>query len=223
MTWKSLQFAGVAAVCLACVAPPRPLPCAQEPNAPASEIYAPPTFEQTRFKDGSYEYADRETGVSFRLGREWGLGNNGMRSLDRGWKGNGEGDLATNILLHHRKTDENIWLYYCVFRRVYRLTPDQVDRWYDEEVDDKVSERRVQERLKEYRVRPSSYERGEIDGRRTLTWVADFTEGKSKMVEYLVWVRSDRILVEFSIRCPAAELDAVRAHVEPVIRSVRIQ
>ena len=223
MRWNSLQAVRLAALCLACVLPQTPNFSAQEPNTPPSEIYGPPRFAWIKLQDGATEYADREVGASFTLGRDWRLGNDGLRFLDHGWKGTGDGNLATSVLIRHRKTDENLWLYYCVFRQVHPLTPDQVDRWYDEEVDDKVSERRVQERLKEYRPRPSSYERGEIDGRRTLTWVADFNEGRSKMVEYLVWVRSDRILVEFSIRCPATELDAVRAHVEPVIQSVRIQ
>jgi hypothetical protein len=203
--------------------PQAPVFPAQEPNTPASEIYGPPRYEQTKLSDGAVEFTDREIGVSFRLPPDWGLGNDGLRFMDRGWKGNGDGDIATSVFLRHRHADEGIWVYYCVFRHVYRLNPDQIDRWLDEEADDKISQRRIQQRLKDYRVRPSSYKREEIGGQRTLTWVADFTRGKINMVEYAVYVRSDRTLVEFSIRCPAGELDAVREQVQPIIQSFRIQ
>jgi len=128
-----------------------------------------------------------------------------------------------NDLLHHRHTDQGIWLYYCVFRHVYRLTPDQIDKWLGEESDDKISQRRTQQKLKDYRVRPSSYEREEIGGQRALAWVADFTQGKLNMVEYEVIARNDNALVELSIRCPASELDAARKDVQPIIESVRMR
>jgi len=195
---------------------------AQEQGTPPGEIYGPPRFTQAKLPDGAVQFTDQEMGVSFTMPAGWRLEGNGLRFMDRGWRGNGPGNIATTLPLHHRHADESIWLYYCVFRHVHSLTADQVDRWYDQEIDDKISERQQQEKLKGYRVRTSSYEREEIGGRRALAWVADFRDGKIAMVEYLVWVRSDRILVEFSIRCRASELDAARKDVEPMVQSVRM-
>ena len=91
-----------------------------------------------------------------------------------------------------------------------------------EESDDKISQRRMQQKLKNYRVRPLSYEREEIGGQRALAWVADFIQGKINMVEYEVIVQGHLTLAEFTIRCPASELDAASKDVQPVIESVRM-
>ena len=114
-------------------------------------------------------------------------------------------------------------MYYCLFRHLYRLTPDQIDKSLGEESDDKISQRRIQEKLKNYRVRPSSYEREEIGGQRALAWVADFIQGNINMVEYEVIVQGHFALAEFSIRCPATELEAVRQQVQPIIQSLTMQ
>jgi len=223
MTWNSLRAVGFVLICLFCVAPQTQIFDAQEPNTPESEIFGPPRYQQIKLPDGVVKYSDLEIGVSFMLPGDWGLGNDGLRFMDRGWKGNGDGDIATSVLLRHKRTDQGIWLYYSIFRHVYSLTPDQIDKWLGEESDDKISQRRIGERLKGYRVRPSSYEREEIGGQRALSWLADFTQGKISMVEYEVIVRSDNSLAEFSIRCPASELDATRKDVQPIIQSVRMR
>jgi hypothetical protein len=210
-------------ICLLCLTAPTQIFDAQEPNTPESEIFGPPRYQQIKLADGAVEYSDLEIGVSFMLPGDWGLGNDGLRFMDRWWKGNGDGDIATSVLLRHKRTNQGIWLYYSIFRHVYSLTPDQIDKWLGEESDDKISQRRIGERIKDYRVRPSSYEREEIGGQRALAWVADFTNGKISMVEYEVIVRSDSSLAEFSIRCPASELDATRKDVQPIIQSVRMR
>jgi hypothetical protein len=223
MTWNNPRAAGFALIVLLCLTAPSPIFPAQEPDTPASDIFGPPRYKQVRLPDGAVEYTDQEIGLSFTLPRDWGLGNDGLRFIDWGWKGNGEGDIATTVFLHRRHTDEGIGFYYCLFRHVYRLTPDQIDKSLGEESDDKISQRRIQEKLKNYHVRPSSYEREEIGGQRVLAWVADFIQGKINMVEYEVIVQGHLALAEFLIRCPASELDAVRNDVEPVIESVRLR
>jgi hypothetical protein len=223
MIWNRLWAAKLVVLCLACIVSNGPDLPAQESNTPQSEIYGPPRYRQAKLPDGSVEFTDLEVGVSFTLPGGWGLGNDGLRFLDRGWKGNGDGNFATSVLLRRRHSNEAAWLYYCAFRNVYPMTPDRIDRSLDSAVDGKISQRRLSEKLKGYRVRPSSYEREEIGGQRALTWVADFTEGKMKMAEYLVWVRTERTLVELSIRCPESELDTVRKDVEPVVLSVRMR
>jgi hypothetical protein len=223
MTWTSLRAARFASVCLFCITPLTQTIAAQEPDTPDSEIFGPPTYQQIKLPDGAVEYSDEEIGVSFTMPRDWRLGNNGRRFMDWGWRGGGDGNIATTVFLHRRHMDEGIGLYYCLFRHVYPRTPDQMDKSLGEQSDDKISQRRIGERLKGYRVRPSSYEREEIGGRRALAWVADFTQGKINMVEYEVIVQGHLALAEFSIRCPASELDAVRKDVEPVIESVRLR
>jgi hypothetical protein len=223
MTRNSRRAAEFVSICLLCLTPQTQTFSAQEPDTPPSEIFGPPRYQQIKLPDGAVEFTDQEIGVSFTMPRDWGLGNDGLRFLDRGWKGNGDGNIATTVFLHRRHTDEGIGLYYCRFRHVYPLTPDQIDKSLGEESDDKISQRRIGERLKGYRVRPSSYEREEIGGQRALAWVADFTQGKINMVEYEVIVQGDLALAEFSIRCPASELDAARKDVQPVIESVRLR
>ena len=223
MTWTSLRAAEFVSICLFCLTPQTQIFPAQEPNTPASDIFGPPRYEQTKLPDGAIEYRDRDMGLSFTMPGDWGLGNDGLRFMDWGWKENGEGDIATTVFLRRRHTGEGIWLYYSLFRHVYPLTPPQIDKWLGEESDDKISQRRTGQKLKDYRVRPSSYEREEIGGQRALAWVADFIQGKINMVEYEVIVLSDNALAEFSIRCPASELDAARKDAQPVIESVRMR
>jgi len=216
MICKHLCAAKLILFCLVCIAP-------QASIIPAQETYAPPGYKHTTLSEGAVQFTDLKMGVSFTLPRDSRFGNEGMRTMDNGWKGNLEGDLATNVLLHHRHTDEDIWLYYVVPRHVYLMTSAQTDKWLLAEVADKTSQRLINEKLKSYHVRPSSYLPEEIGGQRALTWVAEFIQGKTSMVEYMVLIRSNRTLVEFSIRCPANELDAARNDVEPIMQSVRLQ
>jgi hypothetical protein len=60
------------------------------------------------------------------------------------------------------------------------MTSAQTDKWLLVEVDDKTSQRRMHERLKNYHVRSSSYQPEEIGGQRALTWVAEFIQGKNQ-------------------------------------------
>lgn len=224
MNRKHLRAANLVLYCLACIATEAPTIPAQR-NTPPEEIYPPPRYEHTRLSDGAAQFIDLEMGVSFALPRDWEFGNQGSRFLDRGWKENLEGDLATTVLLHHRHTNEDMWLYYCIRRHVDRMTPEQINKWLLAEVDDKTSQRRMQYKLKNYHVRPSTYEPEQIGGQRALAWVADFTEGKIDMIEYFVLARStsNRTLVEFSIRYPASELDTVRRDVDPIIKSLEMR
>jgi hypothetical protein len=71
-------------------------------------------------------------------------------------------------------------------------------------------------------VRRNSYEAREIRGQRALSCVAEFSQGKKAMVEYLVWVRNEEFIAQFFIRMPADQLDEVRENVEPIIQSLRL-
>jgi hypothetical protein len=62
----------------------------------------------------------------------------------------------------------------------------------------------------------------EIDGRRALACVAEFRQGNKNMVEYFVWVRSDKTLAQFFIKSNAEKLESIKELVEPIVSSVRI-
>lgn len=223
MRRKILQAAKPIALYIACMVPQVAAYPAQEPETPRSEIYGPPIYDQRKLSDHAVAFVDREIGFAFILPPDWMLGNNGPRFMDHGWRGGGDGNIATTIRLHRLHTDEDIWLYYALLRHVIHMTPDQTDKWLMEEADDKISERRIGDKLKGYRVRPSSYESRQIDGHRALAWVADFTEGKIAMVEYEVYVRSDSHIAEVFARCPAGQLDAVRKDVEAMTENMLMQ
>jgi hypothetical protein len=222
MLLNYIRAAILLVTCLLYVTPQAPILAAQEPNSPASEIFDPPRYRQVKLPDGTVEYTDLEVGVSFNLPRGWGLGNNGQRFLDWGWNGMGDGNIATSVALHHHRSDQTVWLYYCVFRHAYQLTPDQVDRWLDEEADDKISQKRLGEKLKGYRVRRPSYRHEDIGERKALEWVADFTQDNAAFAEYEAYVRGDKTLVDIMIRVPAAEIDSVREQVQPILKSVSL-
>jgi hypothetical protein len=104
MTWNSLRAARFVSICLLCLTAQTPIFSAQEPDTPASEIFGPPRYEQTKSPDGAIRYTDREMGLSFTMPSDWGLGNDGLRFMDRGWKGNGEGDIATTSSITGTRT-----------------------------------------------------------------------------------------------------------------------
>src|ERR1039458_4119952 len=112
MTWKSLRAAKFASICLFCLPPHTPVFPAQEPDTLASEIFGHPTHHQIKLPDGAVEYSDQDIGMSFAMPRDWGLGHDGLRFLDRGWRGSGDGNIATTVFLHRRHTDVGIELYY---------------------------------------------------------------------------------------------------------------
>src|SRR5208283_3619262 len=164
---------------------------------------SPVNYEERKLSDGVTEYLDRRMGVTFTLGRDWRLAGEGVRWRDPGWNKIGDGDPAATVELRHHSTDEFVGLYYRVSRQVSPMTKDEIDKVLSADVDDKIWQRKDKDGFKNYRIRAHSYEQGEVGGKRALACVADFTSGGKKMVEYLVWVRSETTLAEFFIRCPA--------------------
>jgi hypothetical protein len=216
MTLNSLRAATVIAICFACVT-------AQMPLSSAQVILGPATYQQTKLPGGDVRYTDQEMGVSFTLTPDWRLANDGTRWLDRGWNASGDADKATTVLLHHGRLVADLGLYYRIAGHPIPMAPYEIDRVLAADANDKISQRQIQQGYKDYRIRALSFEREEIGGQRALACVADFTEGNNRMVEYLVWVRSEKTLAEFFIKAPASELLEVREEVEPIIQSLRIQ
>lgn len=104
---------------------------------------------------------------------------------------------------------------------MHQTAPEEIDEELLSAVDDKISQRR-HDGLKDYHVRANSYEPREIGGQRALACVANFTQGKKRMAEYLVWVQNDKSLAQFFIQVRADQLDEVRQDVEPIIQSLRL-
>ena len=171
--------------------------------------------------DGSTNYLDRDLGVSFRVPRQW-VPFKAIRWSDAGWELRGTAERATTVSMRDRQSDNIFNLYYRRFKKVRPMAPEEIDLVLLADVDDKILQRRHKDQLKDYRVRSNSYETREIRGQRALSCVADFSQGKRGMVEYLIWVRNEDSIAQFFIRIPADQLDEVRENVEPIIESLRL-
>ncbi len=171
--------------------------------------------------DGSIAYLDRDFMVSFRLPPRC-VPFQSVRWWDRGWEGEGKPERATTIYLRDWRTYTLISLYYRLFDKLTPLTPEEMDDVLKADVDSKVSQRKEKDGLKEYRVRSNRYDSRDIAGQRALFCVADYKQGKTSMVEYLVWIRNEKSIAEFFIRVRAVQFDQIRQDVEPIIRSLRL-
>jgi hypothetical protein len=171
--------------------------------------------------DKSKAYLDREFHVSFRLPPGWqALG--ASRWMDSGWERDKPREHATTVGLYSPHSSAVVFLYYRLFNQTQTFSPEQIDNLLMADVDDKVSQRRKRDQLKDYRPRADSYEQREIGGQRALACVADFVQGKQKMSEYLVWVRTEKSIAQFFVRVPSGQLEDVRTQVEPILQSLRL-
>jgi hypothetical protein len=181
-----------------------------------------PAFAQLQIYDKKIpgigtEYSDRAFGVSFQLPPKWSLSN-----VSR-WPDSGE--PATTLQIRDPQTgsfpDSSISLYYRLFNNGHEISADEADQLLLAWVDAKVSQR-VREGFRDYHVRANSYQPSEINGRRALSFIADYSSGKREMVEWLVRVRTGRVIAEFFIRLRAAQLDGFREHFAPILQTIRI-
>jgi hypothetical protein len=171
--------------------------------------------------DGSIAYLDRDFKISFRLPPRC-VPFKSVRWWDRGWEGEDKPERATTIDIRDWRTYTLIRLYYRLFDKPIPLTPEEMDRVLMADVDSKVSQRKEKDGLKEYRLRSNSYDSLDIAGQRALFCVADYKQGDTSMVEYLVWIRNEKSIAEFFIRVRADQFDQIRQDVEPIIRSLRL-
>jgi hypothetical protein len=178
-------------------------------------------YTTKKMGDGSTAYLDRDFKVSFRLPPRCAPFKS-LRWWDRGWEGEGKPERATTVSIRDWRTYTLISLYYRLFNKPTPLTPEETDHVLMADVDSKVSQRKDKDGLKDYRVRSNSYESRDIAGQRALLCVADYKQGKTSMVEYLVWIRNDKSIAQFFIRVPAEQFDQVRQDVEPIIQSLRL-
>src|SRR5215472_16759709 len=153
--------------------------------------------------------SDSDSGVSFKLPKHWYVGEVTRWNDERS---------TTLDLLGPKKARTR--LYFTIIKKTDRITPEEIEKWLPAYVDQKVNDRQ-REGLKNYRVRPQSYEHFWIGGHPALSYVADYTEGKRNMVEYITWVRSSALMAEFFSRMPASDLNQFRKLFDPIFGTLR--
>ena len=103
----------------------------------------------------------------------------------------------------------------------YPIAAAEIEASLRKEVEKKVPGR--QKSLVEYRVRPESWQTPTVGGRPAISYIADYKEKDKPMVEYLTWVRSEKVFTQFMMRAAAADFEAFRRRVEPILESLRLQ
>jgi hypothetical protein len=103
----------------------------------------------------------------------------------------------------------------------YPIAAAEIEASLRKEVEKKVPGR--QKSLVDYRVRPESWQTPTVGGRPAISYIADYKEKDKPMVEYLTWVRSEKVFTQFMMRAAATDFEAFRRRVEPILESLRLQ
>jgi hypothetical protein len=82
--------------------------------------------------------------------------------------------------------------------------------------------RRVTLTEHDYTVRGEMLE-GTLGGHPTLYWIADFTSGGKKWVEYVTCAESQSAIATIWVRAPADEFDKLRPRFQPIVDSFRMR
>jgi hypothetical protein len=85
------------------------------------------------------------------------------------------------------------------------------------ELDKKIAER--QKKLKDYVVRPESWQARQIKGRDAASLIADFTSEGRKMVEYMIAIKGAGTDPVFVARTGAAEFELLRPQIDAIADS----
>ena len=76
---------------------------------------------------------------------------------------------------------------------------------------------------KDFTARPDSWHEGKVAGLAALSCIADYTEGKQKMVNYHVFVRNESIAVQFAAEVPQDDFEEFRKQFDPIIDSLKVK
>jgi hypothetical protein len=76
---------------------------------------------------------------------------------------------------------------------------------------------------KDFIVRPDSWREGKVAGQASLSYIADYTDGKRKMVDYHTFVRNESIVVQFVTSVPQDEFEEFRKQFDPIIDSLKVK
>jgi len=165
---------------------------------------------KARVTEGGFtEYFDPNSSVVFKLPEDWKL-NPTMR-----W-----GDQETTVSF--ASPDKSFAsLYFRVRRVAEKLTPEQRAKLLADAAPQKATQRR-QGGVADYKIKDGSCRTRTVGGRAAYSCIGEFTERGAAMAEYLTWVDSDSIHALFFARVPAAEIEALRERLDPVVESLKI-
>lgn len=151
------------------------------------------------FQNGVYHHY--LTGVEFTLPPDWTIASQGHASSS------GQGvqirDTATNLL-------GIVWL------RARHANPDDIPALLEAHVDAKLKERI---NFEGYKYRTGSLQHAAINGKPSISVIADYTRAGQKMVEYMTWIDGEQSRVVFVCRIPAAKLPDFQPRFDTVIQS----
>ena len=177
-----------------------PLPAAAAATPAHFDFQAVPTA--TGDASGETEYRDPEFAVCVKMPQGWKVGD-AFR-----W-----GDHQTTARLIGPGDANAGSLYFKMVPGFHRQPPGNPEG--------KTAER-VREGLADYTIRPASVERRTIGGQPAVSFVADFTRDRARMVEYVTWVSGENATAEFFARVPASELVGLRKRLDPIIESLKL-
>ncbi len=76
---------------------------------------------------------------------------------------------------------------------------------------------------KGFKVRSDSWKERTISGLPAISPVADYTDGKRKMVAYYTYVRGKSIGLKFAVTAPQDQFDGYRKQFDPIVDSVKVK
>ena len=81
--------------------------------------------------------------------------------------------------------------------------------------------RSTRPKWRDYTIR-GSMKQGKLGGHSSLSWVADYTVGGRKWVEYVLWVQSESTRASMAVSMDATDFDRFRQRFQPVLDSFRM-
>lgn len=87
---------------------------------------------------------------------------------------------------------------------------------------DQVIENRVKS-LPDFKVRPSSWQTRQINGRPALSLIADYTPMNKATAEYMTWVRNESLITQFRVMCDPGDFEVMRRRMDPIIDTIRLK
>jgi hypothetical protein len=151
-------------------------------------------------------YTDAKFGVSFSAPPNWSVQPSEV-----------PGKEEQNLVL----LDPEVQGYAAVWEGKYPIPGAEIESRLRKDAEDKVPGR--QKAFVDYRVRPETWQTRKVGGRPAISYIADYKDKDKAMVEYLAWVRSEQVSTQFMMRVAAADFEAFRRRVEPILESLRIR
>jgi hypothetical protein len=151
-------------------------------------------------------YTDEKFGVSFTMPPVWSVQPSGNL---------GKPEESLFLMDPQARGLASVW------EGLYPIAASEIEASLRKNAEEKVPGR--QQSMVDYRVRPDSWQIRTVGGRPAISFVADYKEKDKPMVEYLTWVRSEKVSTQFMVRATASEFEAFRRRAEPILESLRLR